>query len=170
MPYGPANVAPFVDGHLAGVHNGWVGEFRTGLVRTLALALSEERFARLAALNDSLVLFSLVAQLQAQDAGIDLADAVADTVERVAKEVVAAGEQATLNLVVASEDRLVATRTSVDFGVNSLYVREDDGAVWLASEPLDERGDWWQVPELSLVEVTTDGVSVRVLDHEGAPR
>lgn len=170
MPYGPDNVAPFVDGDLAGCHNGWIGGFKGGLGRRLSLALSDERFGRLAAVNDSLVLFSLVAQLYEDRPGSDLADSVAETIEDVAKEVVAAGERAPLNLVVASQGQVVATRTSVDFGVNSLYVREDGQGVWLASEPLDNVGEWSPVPEGSLAELTLDGVSIRKLDHAGGPR
>lgn len=170
MPYGPANVAPFVDGDLAGCHNGWIGGFSEGQGRRLSLGLSEERFGRLGALNDSLVLFSLVAQLHEDRPGTDIADLVAETVETVAKEVVAAGEQATLNLVVASRSRVVATRTSVDFAVNSLYVREDDSGVWLASEPLDQAGEWSAVPEGSMVELSSTGVDTQRIDHPGAPR
>lgn len=170
MPYGPGNVAPFVDTDLAGCHNGWIGGFRRGLGRRLSHALSDERFGRLAALNDSLVLFSLVAQLHDDRPGLNLTDSIAEIVQSVAKEVVATGEQATLNLVVASRDRVVATRTSVDFGVNSLYLREDDRAAWLASEPLDNVGEWREVPEGSLVELTPTGVTIQTLDHPGAPR
>lgn len=170
MPYGSANVAPFVDGHLAGVHNGWIGGFTNGLGRRLSLSLSDERFGHLGALNDSLVLFSLVAQLLDDQPGIDLSDAVEETVHTVAKEVVAARERATLNLVVASRDRIVATRTSVDFGANSLYVREGPEGVWLASEPLDDTGEWTGMPEGCLAEITASRVILRTLDHEGAPR
>lgn len=170
MPFGPDNVAPFVDGELAGIHNGWIGGFKNGVGRRLLTTLSEQRIAGLSALNDSLVLFSLVAQLLEDQPGILLSDAVLETVQRVAKEVVARGEKATLNLVAASREIVVATRTSIDFGVNSLYVREDAVGVWLASEPLDDVEEWVEVPEGSLVELASDGVSIRPLDHEGAPR
>lgn len=42
------------------------------------------------------------------DPALTLADAVAETVRRVSKQVVSAGETATLNLVVASAGQLVA--------------------------------------------------------------
>ena len=91
MPYGPANVAPFVDGDLAGVHNGWISGFRSGLARRLSLPLGEERFGHMGAVNDSLVFFSLVAQVLDDQPAFGLAEAVAETVQSVAKEVVAAG-------------------------------------------------------------------------------
>ncbi|HZD24506.1 MAG TPA: hypothetical protein VE569_14065 [Acidimicrobiia bacterium] len=169
MSYGPDSVAPFIGGHLAGVHNGWIGGFKGGVGRQLTNLLTDERFGRLGAITDSLVLFSLVAQAVEEQPDVSLSEAIVTTIETVSKTVTAAGKQATLNLVIAVSDRIVAVRTSVDFEANSLYVRESEEGVWLASEPLDEAEGWRTIPKVSLAELTTTGFSVRDLDHPGAP-
>lgn len=166
--FGASNVAPFVDGYLAGVHNGWVGGFRGDVGRDLVGMLSGDRFGRLEALNDSLVLFSLVAQTLDDHPGSTLADAVAEVIRVVSKQLSAAGERGALNLVVASDGQIVASRASVDFGVNSLYVRETGRGVFVASEPLDDEGEWRGLEEHSLTVLTATGVESHHLDHEGA--
>lgn len=165
--FGPANVAPFVDGGLAGVHNGWIGGFRGGVGRNLVGLLNEDRFGRLDAMNDSLVLFSLVAQALEVEPGTSLGDAVTETLDSVAKQVLAAGERAALNLVVATADSIVAARTSAGFGLNSLYVRREGGASWIASEPLDDSAGWAPVEAHHLAVITRDGIDFRALQHEG---
>lgn len=167
LPFGPANVAPFVVDNVAGVHNGWIGGFRQGVGRHLLAELDDERFGKLDAMNDSLALVLLVAQFRADTPNSDLQDAVAATIQRTVKVVVAAERRATLNLAVAAAGEIVVARTSVATDVNSLYTLVDNTGNWVASEPLDQEADWRAVPDHSLVRLTKAGVELRPIDHEG---
>jgi glutamine amidotransferase len=167
LPYGIDNVAPFVAEGVAGAHNGWIGGFRRGVGRGLLARLDDRRFGRLMAMNDSLALFLLALQFLADEPGSSLADAVTAVISDTAKAVAGAGESATLNLVLASEGEIVAARTSVADGVNSLYVRGGSGGAWIASEALDDDPEWSEVPEFSLVVLTPGSVEFLSLDHEG---
>lgn len=168
MGFGTSNVAPFVGEGFAAVHNGWIGGFTSGVGRRLLSSLDDTRFGRLDAMNDSLALFSLVLQEMGDRPSASLADAVAGVLQTVTKKVVAAGEAATLNLVVASAGQIVATRTSANFDVNSLYTRQSDEGVWLASEPLDPDETWAALPKGSLSVLGPEGITTRPLEHEGS--
>lgn len=166
LPFGTDNVSPFVVGRLAISHNGWIGDFRKGVGRTLLGRLSDVRFSQLSAMNDSLALSLLVAQQLDNAPDQDLSDAVVSVITDVAKVVYAARKEATLNLVVASADSIVAVRTSVNFAINSLYTRRTTAGSWLASEPLND--DIWEpVPDHSLVVMTADVIDITALEHEG---
>lgn len=167
LPFGPDNVSPFTLDDLAGVHNGWIGGFRHGVGRTLLGRLSDEKFARLSVMNDSLALFLLVGQYRDQDMNDELSSAVTAVIGDIAKTVVAAGEAATLNLVVGSGSEIVAARTSVSTEVNSLYYRSGPSGSWLASEPLDDTAEWLPMPEHSVAVLNGDGIETIALDHEG---
>ena len=167
LPFGPDNVSPFVADGLAGVHNGWIGGFRDGVGRSLLTLLSDRRFGEMKAMNDSLVLFLLVAQRIEDEPGVSLADSVTSVIQQTAKTVVAAGEAGALNLVVASANEIVGAKTSVGFAVNSLYTRTTSAGSWIASEPLDDEPGWMTVPEHSLAVLTADGVDIRPNEHEG---
>jgi len=162
--FGSDNVAPFVSDRWVGVHNGWIGRFRTGVGRSLIAGLSDKRFSELSTINDSLVLFLMTVDRLAS--GLSVSEAVIEVVEAAAKIVLAADQSATLNLVVASSDEIVAARTSVNQGVNSLYTLEDDG-FWIASEPLDPDQPWQPVPEDSLVRATRSSLTITPLSHQG---
>ena len=168
MPYGPDNVAPFVADGLAGAHNGRIGGFRGSLGRTLLGGLDDDRFGQLTAMNDSLALFLMVVQQIDGQAGAPLSDAVTIVIQRTAKAVIAAGEVATLNLVVASSVEIVAVRTSAGDAINSLYTRTTAEGSWLASEPLDNDTGWASMPKHSLAVLTTSGIDIRPIEHEGA--
>ena len=167
MPYGSDNVAPFVADGLAGVHNGRIGGFRTGVGRNLLVGLDDARFGQLSAMNDSLMLFLLVVQHLTDEPDSTLAGAVTAVIEQTAKAVTAAGETATLNLMVASASAIVAARTSVGSDINSLYIRSTAAGSWIASEPLDTDAGWAPVRNHSLVILTPGDIDIHRLEHEG---
>ena len=167
IPHGPQNVAPFVSDGLAAVHNGWIGGFRDGVGRSLLNTLSDERFGEIDSMNDSLVLFHLVNQQIDDEPSIEIQDAMADVLRRVAKTVIAEDRSAALNLVVASDSQIVAARTSAGTRINSLYTLRTEDGNWVASEPLDDTEPWEPVPDHSLVVLTKDSTDVVPLDHEG---
>lgn len=162
IPFGPANVAPFVHDGVAFAHNGWVGRFREATGRALTSALPDDLYGAMDAVSDSIVVFHTLLAHRRDHAG--LADAVAATIAGIAKIVEAHDTKATLNLLASDGTSVVATRASVNDGVNSLYVAEGasrwpDGVV-VASEPLDDDDAWERVPEDHLVEI--DVASARV--------
>ena len=160
--FGAARAHPFVSGTIAGAHNGWIGGFRGPLRRDFIAELKDTRLSELDVMNDSLLLVLLVAQTLDQQ-GSGLAKALLGATERVSAMVSAADQQATLNLVVASHDRVVGVRTSVNAPRNSLYTLSTDQGHYLASEPMDDR-DWTSVPEESLVELTASDIQVSPLN------
>jgi glutamine amidotransferase len=166
MPDGRGAVAPFVRADLAIAHNGWIGGFREGVAARLLATLPSALVGDLDVVTDSTVLALHVAARRARDASV--ADSVADTVRHAAEVARAAGQPATLNLVVSDGRRIVASRASVGGPCTSLYTLSDGEAPWsdgalVASEPLDDRL-WREVPSDHLVEVSRDGVRTDALD------
>ena len=148
--FGTANVAPFISGGFAGIHNGWISDFRGGVGRSLIGELSDQGFSELLVMNDSLTLFQVTVDYQRQHPESSLVECVTEVIRRVAKTVVAAGQTATLNLLVGTKTEIVAVRTSVDQKLNSLYVLESNG-VFIASEPLNPADPWQPVPDHTIV-------------------
>lgn len=169
VPFGPGNVAPFVHGALAGVHNGWLGRFRERTGRELTARLPDHLHAALDSVSDSLVVFlTVVKHLEAQpDAG--LASALRNAVSEIVGVCADVEAEATLNVVVGDGERLVAVRTALATeGNNPLHVLQGGqrlpGGTVLASEPLDDDGDWEAIGDDRLVEVTREGVTTSAID------
>ena len=127
MPIEPSASAPFTDGTWLLSHN--------GVVDRAVLPLS----AKAESTVDSALLAALIF-----DRGLD---ALGDTIP----EVGAADPNARLNVIAASESRLLATT----WGDTLSVLRRDDGVV-VASEPYDDDPAWEEVPDRHLVEVDRD--------------
>lgn len=160
LPFGTGNVAPFVSGGLAAVHNGWIGGFRGPVGRSMIATLPDGLYGHLDVMNDSKALFLMVLNHHSGD----LATAVRMAVQEVEALVRDQGASAALNLVVGDGSRIIATRYSVDLGVNSLYTSSRTGAQFLASEPLDDDNDWKPVPEGHLIEMTAETLTITPLE------
>lgn len=164
VPFGPGQVAPFVYGRLAGVHNGWLGRFRDATGRELAARLPDHLYAALDAVSDSLLVFlTFVRHVERQpDAGP--AAALRSATAEILAVCADAGTFATLNVVVADGERVAAVRTSLATeGNNPVYLLQGGtrwpGATVLASERLDDDPGWELVPDDHLVEVTSGGAT-----------
>lgn len=149
-PVEASGVAPFTAGPWLFAHNGLVsGWGRDPGVRTrLFRSVSEERAAGIEGAADSEVLFAMV--LTRLDAGADMAIAL----DLVISDVLEIGE-ARLNMVMTDGHRVVATTCG-----NSLFVRHDDQAVVVASEPYDEGGDWKAVDDGTIVQAEPGRVAL----------
>ncbi len=163
IPFGPGNVQPFVLDGIAGVHNGRIGGFRSGVGRDLIDLLPDELFAEMDGLNDSKVLFLHVVSLRRQGAG--LVDAVAGAVALAREAAGKRGETATLNVAVATLDRVVAVRSSHATAHNSLFVGSGTGGHRLASEPLDDLPTWTEVLAEHLVDLGPGSLHVGPLSE-----
>jgi glutamine amidotransferase len=149
-PVEESGTPPFTSGPWLFAHNGRVEGFAGGgptgpLLRRL---VSDTRAAAIEGSSDSEVLFALA--LDRLDAGAAPGPALADGVATVTG--VAA---ARLNLVL-TDGRLVAATACGE----SLFVREDDDAVLVASEPYDDDRRWAPVPDGSLVVAHRSGATV----------
>ncbi len=140
--------APFVDGRWTFSLNGTVPGFRDGVGDELRARVSARRASALEGDTDSEVLFALV--LDRVDEGASPRDAVAD----VARTTYArAGGR--INLLLT--DGCTVAGTAIG---NSLFVHHDDGALLVASEPLDDRPGWKRVPDGSAVHGSACGYEV----------
>ncbi len=159
--FGTDHVAPFVADGVAFAHNGWFQGLAGPVGRALVADLPDPLLEHLRVWNDSRLLFLTV--LAGVGDGLDLAKATARGVGRVADLCARHGLVTSLTVVATDGGRLVATRAAFGERVNSLYVLVDDDAVWMASEPLDERR-WEPVPAGSLVQARPGTVDVETLD------
>lgn len=168
LGFGPDMVAPFLQDGLAFTHNGWIGGFRDDVAPGLLRALPDDLLGTSVALSDSTVLFRTVLAHHRRHG--DLSRAVTGALHDVAAACRAAGQPATLNVVLTDGHDTVATRTSYGAAGNSLYLRalRGTGRVDIASEPLDDDG-WEPVPDDSLVLVRDDTVMTTTLTLEPSP-
>lgn len=148
MPIEESGSAPFTADEWLFSLNGFVVDFHEGVGDELRSRVSERRLSGIEGVTDSEVLFGLV--LDQLDAGASPADALAHTVKLA--EDVSTGR---LNLLLSDGERVVATAVG-----NSLF--ELDGTI-VASEPLDDRPGWKQLPDRSLVELGPAGPTCTTL-------
>ena len=122
------------------------------VVETAAAPFADGRWLTLDAPTDAAFLFALVRRKLRT--GHDAATAIAS----VTADVVAVAPGSRLNLLL-TDGRQVAATT---YG-HSLSVRHGDGAVVVASEPLDDSDSWQPVPDHRLLTATAEKVDVRPL-------
>ncbi|GLZ44034.1 gamma-glutamyl-hercynylcysteine sulfoxide hydrolase [Actinomycetospora sp. NBRC 106375] len=151
MPVSTAACAPF-RGEAGGrtwlfSHNGVVRGWPHSMAG-LAATLPPVDLLTLEAATDSALLWALVRARIA--AGKDPADAVAG----VASDALAAAPGSRLNLLLSDGDQVIAT--AVDHALSHRV--DPDGAVTVASEPLDDDPAWAPVPEGSLLAARPGGV------------
>lgn len=162
IPFGPANVAPFVRGPLALSHNGFIQGFRTGVGRALLARLSDAAFAEFDAVSDSQVLLLLVRHHLAITG--NLLEATREALADVQRAVHDASAGATLNLLIADGEQLLAVRSSIGLAYNSLYVRSEGASTLVASEPLDTAVDFEPVPPQRVLVIRGGTVDEHQLD------
>ncbi|MFQ5744397.1 MAG: ergothioneine biosynthesis protein EgtC [Acidobacteriota bacterium] len=162
MPAGVGAAHPFVCDGLAGSHNGYLGSFKEAVGWPLLKSLPGTLRAQLDTVSDSLVLFLLVVAARMGDPGLSLPDAAVTAVENAARACSRAGAKASLNLVVADQQQVVAVRAARGVEPNSLYALEA-GALWpearlIASEPLDDDPGWEEVAPGRVVTLSATGM------------
>jgi gamma-glutamyl hercynylcysteine S-oxide hydrolase len=137
MPVSLTNTPPFVHETFALVHNGSIEDFHHGVSDRVRDALSTTERRCIAGNTDT----EYVAALLASDTSSDPLEArVRRVIARVRDLAGAASVQ--LNLIVTDGDALVATRVAYGTHAPSLYLAEQDGGTWLASEAFDDGGPW----------------------------
>jgi glutamine amidotransferase len=142
MPVVATAAAPFADGRWLFSHNGVVRGF-PGALAGPAAELPVEDLLTLDAPTDSAALFALVRHRLR--AGKTAEEAVASVI----LEVLRVAPDSRLNLLLTDGERIVASTVG-----HSLSIRATEGAVLIASEPLDAHPDWRPIPDRRLVTAT----------------
>jgi len=156
MPISQDANQPFANGRVLFMHNGYIQDFRRGMMRRLRDSLDDEFYAGIQTSTDSEHLFALLLHALASGGGT-LAGAVRECVSRVRGWAGEAGLVATLNFIVTDGETTVACRACTVPPAPSLYVVEDSpafpGAVVVASEPIVPGEAWRPIAEGTLVEI-----------------
>jgi gamma-glutamyl hercynylcysteine S-oxide hydrolase len=147
MGFAEAAAAPFASGKWLFSHNGAVPGWPKSL-SGLAGALPPEALLGLEAPTDSALLWGYASARLA--AGVPLPVALAETVTAVDVA------EARLNLLATDGNTVVATVR----GDTLSWRRAFPAGVIVASEPIDDSGEWHDVPDDSLLVATADGVVV----------
>jgi glutamine amidotransferase len=127
-------------------------------VLRLADALPAADLLGLQARCDTALLWGMV--LPRLRAGTQPADALAGTV----RDIWAAGGTGRFNLLLTDGQMIAATAA----GDSLCYRYRPDGVI-VASEPSDDDPDWLTVPDDSVLEATTAGVTVRPITRPSGP-
>lgn len=146
-----ANTQPFAWGRLAFVHNGFVEDFSARVLRKLRTRLSDHQYQNVRGNTDSEHLFALIADRyeahQAEPGAQRLRAATGAALGSFFELTEQADSKAQATLIVSDGSSLVAFRGGSRTQAPSLYYRERENAVWIASEPLDEGDDWRRLPD-----------------------
>lgn len=147
-----SNVHPFDHGRYTFSHNGYVSEFRIGMMRHMRTMLSDDHYALLSGVTESETIFRRILTLI--DEGATARKALLQTAEEVKEMANERALVAQLNLLFSDGTGLFATRAGNRPTSNSLYTTHQHphfpGAALVASEPLDD-GPWTAVPDQHLV-------------------
>ncbi len=126
--------------------NGFVKGYHDGASDELRARVSKSRRPDIEGSADTGVLFALV--LDRIDAGASPGEAIAGVATEVARD-----HGGRLNLLLTDGRRVAATAWG-----NSLFVRDDLDASYVASEPLDHDPAWTRVEDRMLVEGASDAL------------
>lgn len=185
LPVTETNCHPFLNGHLAFMHNGSIADFARHK-RAIQQRLSDEAFTSILGSTDSEHLFALAADALARASSSDpltrLGEALESTIAQLVEITGKTTEPSYLNLVISDGHRAAATRFATAGENHSLHLNRgrayvcengacrmvdapsEDQAFLIASEPLSGEASWEVIPENSLVLLDPEhGVTIRPL-------
>ena len=142
--------APFSSGRWLFSHNGAVADWPASLA-ALAATLPPERLLALESTVDSALLWALV--VARLDAGRDPAEALAAVALAASKA--APGRY---NFLLTNGERIWATTCG-----DTLFWRTGEHGTVVASEPYDERPEWREAPDRTVLVASRNGVDVEPL-------
>lgn len=147
------NCHPFTYGPYAFMHNGSVANFRS-VRRSLQKALSDEAYDMILGTTDSELLFGLFIDCMAEQpdgSSGSIREALGATVAKVER---ISGQQCRLNLAVTDGVSMTVCRYASDgASCPSLFMREEEHGVVVASEPIKDGSRWREVPVQHVVSV-----------------
>jgi glutamine amidotransferase len=139
--------APFLAERFAFSLNGVVDGWRNGIGTELGALVSARRSAMIEGVTDAETLFAIA---------LDLLDHGAPPAEALAGVVTAVEARTTgrLNLLLTDGATMAATACG-----NSLFARQHDGAVVVASEPIDADPGWLHIPDRTVLVATATAMT-----------
>ncbi|HEX2038621.1 MAG TPA: ergothioneine biosynthesis protein EgtC [Acidimicrobiales bacterium] len=151
LPVEESSTAPFTAGPWLFAHNGEVTGFRDGTAAALRRRISDERLTAVEGTSDSELLFALA--LDRLTTGMPPGEALADVVRTV--DELAGGR---LNMLLTDGRQLAGIAAG-----DTLFVRQGEDGVRIASEPADDVDDWEQVPDRTLLVGDVSGLGRHAL-------
>lgn len=156
MPVDMSNCQPFSHRQILFSHNGLIENFRQTLYRPIREMLCDIAYNSIQGLTDSEHIFALLVHYLETQPGIDLAEALLQTIQQIAQMADRAGVHVSANIVLSTGQRLVALRFDNQQKAPSFYLLRDSlrfpNSVILASEPLFE-DDWQPYPQFALMSI-----------------
>jgi len=144
-----ANVQPFAHGAIAFAHNGFITGFRRGVQRKIRQGLGPEAYEAIEGGSDSEHIFALVIDEQGP-----LLERVRRAVQRLERICAEMDRTAVATILAGDGTQLVGVRWARGPKPATLYgARFGQGGVCLASEPLDEKRNWVELPPGETVSV-----------------
>jgi len=135
------NCHPFSYGHWLFMHNGQIGDYSL-CRRKLERLLDDETYNHRLGTTDSELMFLLMIQN-----GLDSnpANAISETIQQISAISDECGAKKAFKLTICLSDgnRMFACRHSSAGTAPTLYWREDEDCIMIASEPLDDDGEDW---------------------------
>jgi len=169
LPTALTATLPFELDGVVGSHDGFLRKFREATAARCLAKLPEALVGEFEGLSDSLAVFLLAAAAWREDPDLTLAGALIGAVGTAARICADADAACSLNVVLAAENEIVATRLARGVEPNPLYLRdtlEEGAGAWLASEPLDDNPGWVPVAPDHLVRMTPTATTTSPLQIE----
>lgn len=147
------NVPPFVHQQYLFMHNGAVEGFSRRFRRPLLEHIPGDIHASTLGSADSAVLFALALTWLRENnimpgSGVEnLKAALGHTIQIVLKQALSENARASLNMGLTDGHSMVFARLARGIKANSLYMKCEGDAVWVASEPLDTSENWEKIPK-----------------------
>ena len=170
-----SNCQPFAFGPFLFMHNGYVENFRSAMMRQIREVLHDEYYTTIAGSTDSEHIFALLLHfLHGRPLSLQtMIAAMSETIDQILRWATIKNVQVALNLAVTNGAWVVASRCASKAPAPSLYYITNSPlfpqAVVIASERLFASSDWAPVPEGSLVAFDADLTLHRAdLQRQGA--
>lgn len=159
MPIDISNCQPFTYGNMLFVHNGLIENFFDTLQRPIREKLCDQAYRLIKGLTDSEHIFALLVHHLETQPGIDLAEALQQTMQLIAKMADGAGVRVAANIVLSTGSRLIVLRYDNRQKAPSLYLLKNakhfPNSVIVSSEGLFE-ADWQPYNQGELVSIDNE--------------
>lgn len=165
-----SNCQPFAYQQFLFMHNGYIQNFRSTLMRRMREVLRDEYYTAIDGSTDSEHIFALFLNfLHGRPLTLStLVEAMSETLDQLLRWAAEARTHLALNLAVTHGTAVVVSRCANTTPAPSLYYAKNTAlfpqAVVIASERLFVGPDWAPVPEGSIVAYDT-GLDLRFYDH-----
>jgi glutamine amidotransferase len=160
-----SNCQPFAYRQLLFMHNGYIENFRSTLMRPIRDALCDEYYTAIGGSTDSEHIFALFLQsLQRQPVSREtITEALAETTRQLAAWAAERAIRIALNVAITDGDCIVASRFANNGPAPSLYYACDSSffprATVIASERLSDDPGWMAVQEETIVAFASQGTA-----------